>query len=119
MKYICHFEIPSDNIERSKEFYGKLFDWKFGDMPGEEPYSIIESSRDGINGGLMRRQFPEHRWTNYVIVRSIDESIEKARSLGVKVVLDKTAVGGMGYMAWITDTENNIVGLWETDESAS
>ena len=33
MPTIVHFEIPSDDIERSKEFYNHLFGWKIENCP--------------------------------------------------------------------------------------
>jgi uncharacterized protein len=34
MPTIVHFEIPSDNLERTKKFYTKLFGWKMEKMSG-------------------------------------------------------------------------------------
>jgi predicted enzyme related to lactoylglutathione lyase len=31
-----HFEIPSDDTERSKKFYNELFGWKIEKWPGSE-----------------------------------------------------------------------------------
>ncbi len=31
---IVWFEIPADNVERAKTFYGKLFGWKIERFPG-------------------------------------------------------------------------------------
>ncbi len=35
MPTIVHFEIPSDDIERTKKFYTDLFGWKIEKWPGE------------------------------------------------------------------------------------
>jgi predicted enzyme related to lactoylglutathione lyase len=34
MPTIVHFEIPADDIERSKKFYTDLFGWKIEKWPG-------------------------------------------------------------------------------------
>jgi predicted enzyme related to lactoylglutathione lyase len=34
MPTVVHFEIPSDNLERTKKFYTELFGWKMEKMPG-------------------------------------------------------------------------------------
>ena len=31
---IVWFEIPADNVERARTFYGKLFGWKIDKFPG-------------------------------------------------------------------------------------
>jgi len=32
---IVHFEIPADDVERSKKFYNDLFGWKIEKWPGK------------------------------------------------------------------------------------
>ena len=44
MPTIVHFEIPSDDIERSKKFYNELFGWNIEKWPG---------SNAGRNGVLV------------------------------------------------------------------
>jgi len=36
MSTIVHFEIPSDNVDRSKKFYGDLFGWSIDKVPPEK-----------------------------------------------------------------------------------
>jgi uncharacterized protein len=36
MPTIVHFEIPTDDIERSKKFYNDLFVWSIEKCPGAE-----------------------------------------------------------------------------------
>lgn len=36
MPTIVHFEIPSDDVERSKSFYSELFGWNIEKWPGSE-----------------------------------------------------------------------------------
>jgi len=55
MPTIVHFEIPSDDIERSKKFYGELFGWaieKFQvtvNMPVDMEYYVIITTDDKGN----------------------------------------------------------------------
>jgi uncharacterized protein len=135
MPTIVHFEMPADNIERSKKFYTDLFGWKIeklsvtGDsqltsaataQPIE--YWIITTTDDkgnkALGGGIMKRQMPEHRVTNYIGVKSVDEYSSKVEKLGCKVIAPKHAVPGMGYFVLCIDPENNAFALWETNEKA-
>ena len=68
--------------------------------------------------GMMKRQMPEHRITNYINVKSVDEYSSKVEKLGGKIVASKHGVPGMGYFALCLDTENNSFGIWETDQNA-
>ena len=135
MPTIVHFEIPSDDIERSKKFYNDLFGWKIEKLASADN-SQLTSAADGqpmeywmvtttddegnkaLGGGMMKRLMPEQRITNYINVKSVDEYSSKVEKVGGKVVAPKHAVPGMGYFALCLDTENNSFAIWESNESA-
>lgn len=129
MPTIVHFEIPSDNVERSRRFYNELFGWNIEQFSGSEKmpdgmeYWMITTTDDkgnkAVGGGMMKRQNPQQQGiTNYINVKSVQEQLSKVEQLGGKVMMPKTPVPGMGYFAVCTDTENNTFALWEPDESA-
>ncbi|MGN6628417.1 MAG: VOC family protein [Candidatus Nitrosocosmicus sp.] len=130
MPTIVHFEIPSDDIQRSKRFYNELFGWtieKFqgadNNMPEDMEYYIITTTDDkgnkSLRGGILRRQnIQQQGITNYIDVKSIDEYSAKVEKLGGKVFVQKMPVPGMGYFAICLDTENNSFAIWETNSSA-
>jgi predicted enzyme related to lactoylglutathione lyase len=118
---IVWFEIPADNVERARTFYGKLFGWKITEFPGaKKSYWHIDTGGgdDTPDGGMMERQDPEHGITNYVGVASVDQAAARVEKLGGKICMPKTAVPQMGYFAVCSDTENNTFALWESNESA-
>src|SRR4029453_6886490 len=41
---IVWFEIPADNLQRAREFYGNLFGWKINPFPGAEDYWHIDTA---------------------------------------------------------------------------
>src|SRR4030042_4661664 len=105
---IVHVEIPADNIEKLRRFYSELFGWKINRTPGPMDYWMIETVpidekgmpiRPGVNGGMMKRQNPEHKSTNYIAVESVDSYIKKIEALGGKVVVPKMEVPGIGWWA--------------------
>jgi uncharacterized protein len=117
---IVWFEIPADNVERAKTFYGNLFGWKIERFPGPKPYWHIDTGGADAtpDGGMMERQCPEHSFTNYVGVLSVEEAAAKVEKLGGRVCMPKTAVPQMGYFIVCNDTENNTFALWESNENA-
>ena len=118
---IVWFEIPADDVERAKSFYGELFGWKIERFPGPMEYWHIDTggSDDTPDGGLLKRQNPGQQGiTNYVGVASVDESAVKVEKLGGKICMAKTAVPEMGYFAICQDPENNVFALWERNENA-
>lgn len=73
---------------------------------------------NGLSGRIMKRQMPEHRVTNYIDVKSVEEYSSKVKKHGGKIVTSKKAVPGMGYFALCLDTENNAFAIWEVDDNA-
>jgi hypothetical protein len=113
---IVHFEIPADDVEKLRKFYSILFGWKIELMPGQVEYYGIYTVpmdekgmplRPGVNGGLMKKQNPEHKAVNYINVESVDEYMKKIESLGGRIVVPKMEVPGIGWWALAVDPEGN------------
>ncbi len=118
---ITHFEIPADDLERAKTFYGKLFDWQISLAEGFEDYWLIqigEQDQD-LGGALMKRQAPEQGVVSYIHVESVADYAAKVQELGGQVIVPRSPVPGMGWFAHCIDTEGNIFALWESDSTAA
>ena len=126
MRKVVHFEIPADDVERAKGFYGSIFGWQLQTMPiGDGEYTIVMTtpvdeqtqvaSEGGINGGMMQRSPERPRSPVITIdVDDIDASLKEIEAHGGKVVTPKTPIPGMGATAYFEDPEGNVLGLWET-----
>lgn len=122
MSAVCHFEIPADNVEKVKDFYTKLFGWKI-EKCDKMDYWMISTGKDskgkeGMSGGLMKKQCPEQMPVNYVEVECVDTYLKKAEELGAKIAMKKTPVPGAGAFGIIADIEGNALGVWENDPNA-
>jgi len=113
---VVHFEIPAGDVEKLRKFYSELFGWKIEKTPGPVEYWSIETVpvdakgepiRQGVNGGMMKKQNPEHKPVNYVLVESVDEYATKIGALGGKVIVPKMEVPGIGWWALALDPEGN------------
>jgi hypothetical protein len=110
-----HVELNSTDVDKSKAFYGKLFDWKLEDMPmGDSTYTMIGVG-SGTGGGIMKHPMPgaPSMWLAYVNVDDIKAATAKAKSLGATVLQDVTEVMGMGSISIFTDPTGAVLGLWE------
>ena len=120
---VVHFEIPFDDGDRARSFYKEVFDWQVMEMP-DMGYTLVMTGPSGdagpteagyINGGMLsREQGATHGPVVVLDVPDIDDSLARIGRLGGSTVVGKTPVGDMGYAAYFTDTEGNVVGLWET-----
>jgi predicted enzyme related to lactoylglutathione lyase len=122
---VVHFEIPYDDGERARAFYGETFGWQLMPMPDLGYTMVMTGPTDQetgatepgfINGGMFERseEFPGKGPNIVIDVASIDEALRKVEAAGGKVVRERIPVGEMGFTAYFTDTEGNLVGLWET-----
>ena len=120
---IVWFDIPADDLDRAKAFYGKLFGWKiteFPGMPGGRKYFHVDTGGPDAapDGGMLSRNYPGEPITNYIIVPSVTKAAAKVTKLGGKICRPKTAVPQMGYFVFCEDTEGNMFALWERNEKA-
>jgi uncharacterized protein len=125
MDKVVHFEIPVDDEDRAKEFYGSVFDWDLNtvDMGGmtyttagtvEVDEKMMPKEPGAINGGLMHRTSDTPAPVITIGVDSIDDSLKKVEAGGGSMVTPRTEIPEMGAFAYFTDSESNVVGLWET-----
>ncbi len=109
-----------------QQFYKDVFGWGIVKipLPGGGAYYIVhtaETDKDGmlqqkgaINGGLMERMKGQKVNTVIVIsVPNVDEYVKKVEAKGGIVVMPKTQVMDMGLYARVTDTERNVIGIWQ------
>ena len=88
---IVWFEIPADNPERAKTFYGNLFGWKINPFPGNSEYWHIDTggADDSPDGALKKRKQTEEPVVNYISVDSVDKFADKIAKLGGKICMAK------------------------------
>lgn len=113
---LTHFAIHVDEIERAKNFYDKVFDWRFNSY-GQGDFLQIkaDNSENGeLIGALQSRQYspiPDKiiGLECTIGVENIDEIIEKVKSNGGQVIMPKTAIPYVGFIAKFLDTEGNLI----------
>lgn len=123
MDKVVHFEIPFEDKDRAMKFYNQTFGWQLQDMP-QMQYVVAQTTDVGpdqrpkdpgaINGGLFQRPKEAPSPTIYVGVASVDAAIKKAQAAGGKVVTPTTPIPGMGAFGRVSDTEGNVIGLFES-----
>jgi predicted enzyme related to lactoylglutathione lyase len=118
---IIHFEIPAEDIERLGRFYREVFGWNIKKEDTMD-YWTVETvpidpkgnpTRPGINGGMLKKQNPEHRFTYYISVESIEEYSRKVEENGGKIIVPKMEVPNIGWWALATDPEGNQFGIFQ------
>ncbi len=110
-----HVELSTTDVNKAKDFYGKLFDWKLEDMPMPGMTYTMIGVGEGTGGGLMQQMVPgaPSSWLAYVLVDDIGAATQKAKSLGATIVRDVTEVADAGWLSIIVDPTGAPLGLWK------
>jgi uncharacterized protein len=125
MDRVCHFEVPYSDKARMETFYGQVFGWQFHSAPGDMPYTFIITTEvdesfmpkrpGGINGGSYPRGDGGGTSSPVIVVevQSCSQRCEDVKRAGGKVIIGPNQVGDMGIYAQVSDSENNVIGLWQ------
>ena len=124
MNPVVHFEMPAENKKRMMEFYSNVFGWQtqqLGSEMGE--YILVTTSEVGdngfpkqpgtINGGFYQKtDDPISNHSSVVIaVDEINESIQKVKKAGGKILGEPMDIPGVGKYVSFIDTEGNRLSI--------
>ncbi|MFL5505888.1 MAG: VOC family protein [Gemmatimonadales bacterium] len=122
-----HFEIHAEQPTRAIAFYEALFGWTFTSWGGGGmQYWLVTTGPDGepgINGGLIQRQGTVDgtaviAYVCTIGVTNVDDTLARGLTLGATVALPKMPIPGVGWLAYLKDTEGNIFGITHSDTDA-
>ncbi len=109
---ICYLEIPASDISQSAAFYEQVFGWRtrkrsdghlaFDDGVGEVSGSWVLGRKPMAEVGLMI----------YIMVDSVERTIEKVKANGGKIV-QSIGADAPEITARFTDPFGNILGLYQ------
>jgi uncharacterized protein len=124
MNPVVHFEMPAENKKRMAEFYTNVFGWQTQQLgPEMGAYIVVSTSESdekgrpknpgSINGGFYQKtEDPISNHPSVVIaVDDINESVQKVKKAGGKVLGEPMEIPGVGTYVSFIDTENNRVSI--------
>jgi predicted enzyme related to lactoylglutathione lyase len=121
MNRFVHFELATDDLEKTAAFYREVFGWQIQKWEGPVDYWLVttgDASTAGINGGLMPAGGGFRGTINTIEVDDIDAYIAKVLANGGEIVLEKHTIPGVGHQAYFKDNAGIVVGLHQADTSA-
>jgi len=112
-QFIAHVEIPSTDLNASKEFYKKVFDWDLKDFG--KGY-LLCNTHQGITIGLRKVEKVISGDTTIFHVQTddIEGVLDKVKTAGGKVYREKTVIPVFGWFALLQDNVGNILGLFQS-----
>lgn len=112
MGRIIHFEITADDVERATAFYAGAFGWELEPSPFVDGYHLAHTGEgDGVAGAVMARKHQAQATIAWLQVDDIDRALAAVTDNGGARLGDRNTIPGRGHVAYVTDTEGNVVGL--------
>jgi len=122
---VVHFDVYADDVERAIAFYQNVFGWSIEKVAGMDYWLITTGAGEpGIDGGLSKRErptqgtVPQFGFTCTVDVEDVQAAFAAAVAAGGSEVHQPGPVPGVGYLAYVHDTEGNHLGLMQRDRDA-
>jgi predicted enzyme related to lactoylglutathione lyase/ferritin-like metal-binding protein YciE/predicted ester cyclase len=114
---IVHLEIPALDRRIAARFYSQLLEWDYEHM--DEPVNYTTFQSGTLRGGFpdADRMSPAAEVLFYVYSKDIESDLQRAESLGGKVVVPVTEIPGRGHFAIVSDPSGNRFGLLNMDRS--
>ncbi len=112
---VAWFDITTTDLSKSKEFYGKLFDWTFDPVQGTD--QAVEIVAGGSAIGTIRvaeGKISSFNGVVYIQVPSIQKSCKKAKDLGGKLVpgFPLNLPNGTGAIGLVSDPTGHPMGMY-------
>lgn len=119
MNPVCWFEIYVQDMTRAKSFYEAMLAVELTPLESPEPglellaFPMIEGA-PGAAGALVKMEgCPSGGNSTLIYFTCADCAVEAKRAAanGGSVFREKFSIGQYGFIALITDTEGNMIGL--------
>jgi predicted enzyme related to lactoylglutathione lyase len=124
---VVHFEVPYDDADRARAFYSDVFGWAIQPVP-EFEYNFVQTGPVGdngmptdagyIGGGMFQRDAQIGKPIITIEVDDMTKALAAIGEHGGAAVGEVQQVGEMGVAAYFTDSEGNLMGLWQSTGGA-
>ena len=112
---VLHFAIHADDLERAREFYQRVFGWRFEDWGPPDFYRIHTGTEEnpGIAGALEKRHAElsvqgSNGFTCTISVAGIEDTKRAIEAHGGKITYSGE-IPTVGKIVSFEDTEGNVV----------
>ncbi|HXU09136.1 MAG TPA: VOC family protein [Blastocatellia bacterium] len=109
---ICYIEIPAIDINRSADFYAKIFGWRIRQRA--DGHTAFDDATGEVSGTwvINRKPSPEPGLLIYIMVDSVAETVEKVIANG-GVLVQPIGADAPEVTARFSDPAGNVIGLYQ------
>jgi predicted enzyme related to lactoylglutathione lyase len=124
---VTFFAINADDVPRARKFYETVFGWSFEPW-GPPNFYLIETGTEAIapvataQGALQeRRELARGQkmigFECTISVENIDQTIRAIEANGGRIAAPKFHIPTVGTVAYFFDTEGNVAGIIQQEQS--
>lgn len=121
---VVHFEMPTKDRKRTKEFYEKAFGWQMTQLGEEMGNYLLAGTTETdenqmvktpgtINGGFFDYEDKQGYNAPHIVIQveDLNKAIDDVKSAGGEVLGEPMDIPGIGKYISFKDTEDNNVGM--------
>ncbi|MDY7230136.1 VOC family protein [Hyalangium rubrum] len=109
----CWETLSTNDVERAKAFYSKVFGWQARSFQGGMSVFGVDDTPEGAVADIEKAQNMPPQWFTYVVVDRIETARDKAAKLGAQVLVPLVEVPNIGRIAMIVDPTGAPLGLFD------
>jgi predicted enzyme related to lactoylglutathione lyase len=110
---VIHFEVMGKDGKALQRYYTDLFGWTL-DTSTPGGYGMSDPAETGIVVGIGSTQDGSSgHVTGYIRVADVTATLNKAASLGGKIVMPRFSPDGTAQLGLFADPEGHVIGLTE------
>ena len=122
---VRHFAINADDLPRARQFYERVFGWKFEAWGPPGFFMVATGAKEPrVLGSLQQRRelVPGRAMHGFECTIGVEQDVDKVAALvkknGGRVVMEKATIAGVGDLIWFEDPEGNLAGAMRYDPAA-
>jgi predicted enzyme related to lactoylglutathione lyase len=112
---VVWFDLPVQDLDRARKFYGKVLDLEFEEIPAEVPMAVMHHGPGEVAGCLFRHEgFEPSRqgpMLYFAAAGRLDEAVSLVEDCGGQVLQGVHEIGPFGKRAIVLDSEGNRIAL--------
>jgi uncharacterized protein len=110
---VIHFEVVGKDGKALQRYYTDLFGWTL-DTSAPGGYGMSDPAETGIVVGIGSTQDGSSgHVTGYIRVADVTATLNKAASLGGKIVMPRFSPDGTAQLGLFADPEGHVIGVTE------
>jgi uncharacterized protein len=109
-----HIEIPTTNFKKAQKFFGTVFGWTFREVAELETVSFRAGSQPNGSFYLVKKMPKKGQVNVFIEVEDIDAKLKEIKKAKGKVLVKKTEVLDMGWMAQFATPDGCYLSLWQS-----